>query len=105
MNNIDSGRGVLVQQIDHTTPGLNAGTVCADISGNTFTNIAGQVGDGTIIRIREASNNASGPLNVRQLTPTAAVNANELDDANGVTVAQISLSGAPTFNAGACLLP
>jgi hypothetical protein len=105
VNNIDSGRGVLVQQVDHTTAGLNAGTLCADISGNTFSNIAGQAGDGTIIRVREASNNASGPLNVRQLTPTAAVNANELDDANGVTVAQISLSGAPTFGAGVCTQP
>ena len=35
VNNIDSGHGVLVQQIDHTTAGLNAGTVCAAIYGRT----------------------------------------------------------------------
>ncbi|MGH8596105.1 MAG: hypothetical protein ACREXT_05555, partial [Gammaproteobacteria bacterium] len=105
ITDVDSGRGVLVQQVDHTTAGLNAGTLCADISGNTFANIVGQAGDGTIIRVREASNTAIGPLNVRQLTPTAAVNVNELDDANAITVAQISLSGAPTFNAGICTQP
>jgi len=33
--NSDSGHGVLVQQIDHTTAGLNAGTVCAAIYGRT----------------------------------------------------------------------
>jgi hypothetical protein len=42
---------------------------------------------------------------VRQLAPTAAVNLNELDDANGVTLAQVSLSGAPTFGQPACAQP
>ena len=83
VSNIDSGRGVLVQQIEILSA-HNAGTVCTDINGNTFSNIAGQGGDGTIIRIREATNNTAGPHNVRQLSPTGAVNANELDDSNGI---------------------
>lgn len=105
VKNIDSGRGVFVQQVDMTTANQNAGTLCSDIRSNTFANIVGQGGDGTIIRVRESSNTNVGPHNVTQLSPTATANANELDDANGVTAAQVSLSGTPTFGAGACTQP
>lgn len=80
---IDSGRAVLVQQLDHLPAGGNAGTVCADIGSNTFSNVAGQAGDGTLIRVRRSESSTTKVFNVRQATPTAAAIANELDDANG----------------------
>lgn len=103
---IDSGRAVLVQQIDHLPAGGNAGTVCADIGSNTFSNVAGQAGDGTLIRIRRSESSITKVFNVRQATPTAAAIANELDDANGFNnPLLVSIGGTPTFNAGACAQP
>ncbi len=103
---IDSGRVIAVQQNDHLPAGGNAGTVCADISGNVISNVAGQAGDGTYIRLRRSDNSVTKVFNVRQLTPTAAANVNELDDANGFNnPALVSIGGTPTFNAGTCTQP
>ena len=103
---IDSGRAVLVQQLDHLPAGGNAGTVCAEIGSNTFFNVAGQAGDGTLIRVRRSDSSATKVFNVRQATPTAAAIANELDDANGFNnPLLVSIGDTPTFNAGACAQP
>ncbi len=103
---IDSGRAIAVQQNDHLPADGNAGTVCADIGSNTFSNVAGQAGDGTQIRLRRSESSVTKVFNVRQATPTAAAIANELDDANGFNnPLLVSIGGMPTFNAGACAQP
>ncbi|HEX6085902.1 MAG TPA: Ig domain-containing protein, partial [Thermoanaerobaculia bacterium] len=105
VTNITASRAIIMNQNDIIGGGAH-GTVCVDISGNAFAGIAGQAGDGSIIRLREgAQTGGTATFNVRQLTPTAAANASELDDANGITAAQISISGTPTFNAGTCAQP
>ncbi|HUR83323.1 MAG TPA: hypothetical protein VM733_21370, partial [Thermoanaerobaculia bacterium] len=91
-----AARAIIVQQ------NIGAGTVCADIAGNTLTGILGQAGDGTRIRIRQL---AGGTFNVRQKAATVAVDAQELDDANGSTAAQISVSGTFNYNSGGCTQP
>jgi hypothetical protein len=103
---IDSGRAIVVQQLDHLPAGGNAGTVCADISGNVISNVAGQAGDGTYIRLRRSESSATKVFNVRQAAPTTAATATELDDANGFNdPARVSIGGSPTFNGGACAQP
>jgi hypothetical protein len=106
VNNIDSGRAIAVQQNDFLPAGGNAGTVCADISGNTFSNVAGQAVDGTYIRLRRSESSITKVFNVRQLAATAAADLAELDGANGFNDPnRISVGGTPTFNAGACTQP
>jgi hypothetical protein len=106
ISDIDDGRAILVQALDFLPAGGNAGTVCADIQGNTLSNIAGQAGDGTRIRIRQSATSAPSVFNVRQAQATAGAGATELDDANGFNnPAQISAGGTPTYNAGACVQP
>lgn len=103
---IDNARAIQVEQTDHLPAGGNAGTVCADISGNVLSNVAGNGGDGTQIRVRRSESSVTKVFNVRQATPTAAAIANELDDANGFNnPALVSIGGTPTFNAGACAQP
>jgi Bacterial Ig-like domain (group 3)/Bacterial Ig domain/Calx-beta domain len=84
---------------------LNTGTLCVDIAGNTFANNIGQGGTASLLRVNDPA--GTGTMLVRQLTPSAAANANELDDANGLSFAagQVTVSGAPTFNGGACTQP
>jgi uncharacterized repeat protein (TIGR01451 family) len=88
-------RAIVVQE-------SNSGNVCADIAANTFSGIAGAAGNGQKIRLVK---NAAGTYSVKQKTPTAAVDPLELDDANGITVTEISLSGGPSFNGGSCTQP
>jgi Bacterial Ig domain/Calx-beta domain len=82
---------------------LNTGTLCVDIAGNTFANNIGQGGGPSLLRVNDPA--GTGTMLVRQLTPTGAVDPNQLDDANGLTNAQVTVSGAPTFNGGACNQP
>jgi hypothetical protein len=102
IRNIGS-RGIVVQD-NQNAPNTPAPTVCVDMSGNSFANIAGQAGDGSFVRLRELH----GVFNVRQLAPTTAINAAELDDANSgndPTGTKYAISGTPQFNAGACTQP
>jgi len=88
-------RGIVVQE-------SNSGNVCADIAANTFSGVTGTAGNGQKIRLVK---NAAGTYSVKQKAPTAAVDPLELDDANGITVTEISLSGGPSFNGGSCTQP
>ena len=95
---IDNSRAIVIQD-NQATP---AQFVCANISGNTFSNVAGQAGDGSFMRVRELS----GTFIVTQATPTAAANVAELDDANGFNdPTKINISGGVAFSQAACPLP
>jgi hypothetical protein len=96
-----NARAIILQQ------NVGKGTICADISNNAMSAIAGAAGDGTKVRIRQLS---GGTFNVRQKQATGAVDPAELDDANSVganttTAAQISVSGTFVYNAGTCAQP
>jgi VCBS repeat-containing protein len=98
IRNIGS-RGITVQDNQTLSP---FPTVCANISGNSFSNIAGQAGNGEYMRVRRLN----GTVKVTQATPTSAANAAELDDANGFNdPTKINVTGTVNFNAGACTLP
>ncbi len=87
----DFDRG-LVAQI------LSDGTLCADIAGNTFSNIGGT----TDMRVRITA----GTFNVEQDEPTGANVATELDDANGgASVTVTETSGSINFGAANCSTP
>lgn len=87
----DFDRGLLVQQVN------GGGTLCGNISGNIFSNIAAA----TDIRVRQVT----GTTRITQKTPTGAADPLELDDANGLTPADISISGTINFNGGSCAQP
>ncbi len=106
IRNINSGRAIAVQQQDHLPSGGDAGIVRATISGNVISNVAGQAGDGTYIRLRRSESSTTKVFNVVQLAATGAANASELDDANGFNdVARISVGGSPTYGQAAPPLP
>lgn len=70
--------------------------MCSDIRGNAFSNVAGV----TDLRVRQTA----GTHNNAQKTPTAAIDALELDDANGG--ATVTVTGTINFQAVArCTLP
>ncbi|HEY0324323.1 MAG TPA: Ig-like domain-containing protein [Pyrinomonadaceae bacterium] len=95
VRNITGNRALVVQEV-------NSGHVCADIAGNVFSGVSGAGGNGQEIRLVR---NAAGTYSVKQKQPTAAVDPLELDDANGLTTTDISLSGTITFNSGGCTQP
>ena len=99
VRNIGS-RAIVVQDNQVTAPLFP--TVCVDISGNSFSGIAGQAGNGEFMRVRQLN----GTFKVRQTTPTAVAVATQLDDANGFNdPTKINVSGTVTFNAGPCTQP
>jgi parallel beta-helix repeat protein len=100
ISNIGS-RGIVVQ--DNQDPTLGPfPTVCANISGNSFSNIAGQAGNGEFMRVRRLN----GTVRVTQATPTAAANSAELDDANGFNdPIRINISGTVLFGQTPCITP
>lgn len=96
---VDNSRGIIVQQNNSTAPG----TVCANISGNEFTNVAGNIGDGTTIRLRQL---AGGTFKVPQASAAAIQAANPcLAGACPASPGQISIGGTVTFSQPACTLP
>jgi hypothetical protein len=95
-----AARAIIVQQ-NNSTNATSAGNTCVDISANTMSGIPGQVGDGTFIRLRRLDAN-SGPgdtFRVRQLSLA------DLATQNTVTTTELSVSGAMTYNGGACIVP
>ncbi|MGH3337362.1 MAG: hypothetical protein ACRDPL_00840, partial [Propionibacteriaceae bacterium] len=105
-NTIRDARGsrAITIQDNQSSPNTPAPTVCVDMSGNAFTNIVGQAGDGSFVRLRELN----GVMSVRQVAPTTAANAGELDDVNGgndVTGTRYNISGTPQFGQAACAQP
>ena len=100
---MDGSRAITIQD-NQNAPNAPAPTICVDMSGNSFSNIVGQAGDGSFVRIRELN----GIVNVRQSTPTTSAIAGELDDANSgndVTGTKYAISGSVQFNTGVCTQP
>jgi hypothetical protein len=91
-----NSRGITVNNNSDSNGG--EGTVCSNISGNSFANIAGQAGDGSVMRIGTA---AGTTHKVTQASKAA------LAAANGVTDAQVFEGGigTPTYNQPACPTP
>ncbi|HEY0108181.1 MAG TPA: Ig-like domain-containing protein, partial [Fibrella sp.] len=109
MTNVYTARALIVSQTDYVVgaPAGNAGTVCANISGNTFAGtISGQVvapgnaGNSQRMRLKKNSNATSREFKVTQFDFNTLATAN-----TGVTTGQISISGSPTFNQPACAQP
>jgi Bacterial Ig domain/Bacterial cadherin-like domain len=103
IDDVDNSRAIIVQQ------NVGQGTTCANIARNDMSDIAGNVGDGTKIRIRQL---AGGTFNVTQKQATGVADSAELDDANSppfvtntTTSAQVSASGTFNYNSAACPLP
>jgi methionine-rich copper-binding protein CopC len=84
---------------------LGTGTMCTNISGNTLSAVPN--GSAAELRVRRSPNAGAGAFNVTQLRPTAAANASELDDANGLAVGRVSVveSFPITFGQPACAAP
>ncbi|MGZ8854218.1 MAG: hypothetical protein ACXW2X_12560, partial [Thermoanaerobaculia bacterium] len=95
IRDVYNSNGVFIEQ-----PG--PGSTCANISGNTFSNVAGVSGDGTEIRLR---NTTATAFNVTQTDPAVAADPKRLDTANGLTPADISVSGTVSFNQTPCVIP
>ncbi|HEX8169718.1 MAG TPA: Ig-like domain-containing protein [Thermoanaerobaculia bacterium] len=87
---------------NQSTPNTPAPTVCVDMSGNSFSSVSGQAGNGEEVRLKQLN----GTFNVHQKAPTAGVDSAELDDANGGnSVNQFSLSGTISYNQATCPQP
>jgi hypothetical protein len=103
IRNIGS-RGIALQE-NQVNPAQTPGPfpfLCANVSGNTFSNIAGQAGNGQFMRFRELN----GTVTVTQATPTTAANPTEVDDANGFNdPTKINISGGVAFSQPACPTP
>jgi hypothetical protein len=84
---------------------LNTGALCADISGNSFSNNVGQGGGSSLLRVNRGA--SGGTFNVHQAQPTAAANLAELDDANGLSfpAGQVTVGGTVTFSQPTCAQP
>jgi hypothetical protein len=101
IRNIGS-RGIALQE-NQSNPAQTPGPfLCANVSGNTFSGIAGQAGNGEFMRFRELN----GTVTVTQATPTAAATPGEVDDANGFNdPTKINISGGVAFSQPACPTP
>jgi hypothetical protein len=103
IRNIGS-RGIALQE-NQVNPAQTPGPfpfLCANVSGNTFSGIAGQAGNGEFMRFRELN----GTVTVTQATPTAAASPTEVDDANGFNdPTKVNISGGVSFSQPACPTP
>jgi mucin-19 len=94
IRNINGSRGLVINN-NQNTGGFP--TVNVSVSGNSFSGIAGQAGNGQYLRL---SASGGGTINVTQGQATASAIATELDDANGFNdTTKISI-GTGTFNYG-----
>ncbi|NYT40306.1 S-layer family protein [Sphingomonas sp. R-74633] len=94
IRNINGSRGLLINN-NQNTGGFP--TVNVSVSGNGFSGIAGQAGNGQYMRL---SASGGGTINVTQGQATASAIASELDDANSFNdTTKISI-GTGTFNYG-----
>jgi len=99
INDIFDDRGISISQT------VVGGTLCADISSNMFSgDIRGDSPFGmntSVMRVRQTSGN----FNLKQKEPTAAIDSDELDDANNIEASNITVSGTINFNQGSCAQP
>lgn len=96
IRNINNSRAIAIQDNATTAP---FPTVCANISGNVMSNVAGQAGDGTFVRIRRLN----GTFNVTQAS-LAALEAANTCNAGSCSVL-FAPSGTITYGQPACILP
>lgn len=96
IRDIHNSRAIAIQDNATTAP---FPTVCANISGNVMSNVAGQAGDGTYIRVRRLN----GVFNVTQASLAALEAANTCNggSCNGL----FAPSGTITYGQPACILP
>lgn len=102
-NNVISdigSRAITVQ--DNQVDGPAYPTIRLNLTGNSFTNIAGQAGNGQYLRLRSLN----GSILVTQLLASGSGNAAELDDANGFNdPTKISVSGTILYGQSQPPLP
>ncbi len=96
----NSGARAIIVQQNNNTDTDSAGNTCVDISSNTMSNIPGQAGDGTYIRLRRFDANSTGATFRVKQTSLA-----DLASQNSITTGQLSVSGTMTYNGAACTQP
>ncbi|MGF6429211.1 cadherin domain-containing protein [Bradyrhizobium elkanii] len=107
IQHINGSRGIAIQdnQVTDIANPPGAGpfpTIFLSMAGNSFSNIAGQAGNGQFVRIKESF----GTVKVTQDAPTAGNAGTELDNANGSTdPTKFSISGTVGFTQGTPPLP
>ncbi|MEP9360242.1 right-handed parallel beta-helix repeat-containing protein [Sphingomonas sp. KR3-1] len=94
IRNINGSRGLLINN-NQNTGGFP--TVNVSVSGNSFTGIAGQAGNGQYMRFAATG---GGTINITQGQATSSAIASELDDANGFNDTTKVSIGVGTFNYG-----
>ena len=92
IRNINGSRGLLINN-NQNTGGFP--TVNVSVSGNTFSGIAGQAGNGQYMRFAATG---GGTINITQGQASASAIASELDDANGFNDPTKISIGTGTFN-------
>jgi hypothetical protein len=76
--------------------------LCTSVAGNSLFNVAGAGTPSTKLALILGS---GAVFNVEQKAPTAAVDFNEIDDANGLTPADVGVIGPVSFDQGPCPAP
>jgi hypothetical protein len=102
ISDIAGSRAITIQ--DNQTIAAPFPTIRLNMSGNSFTNIAGQAGNGQFLRLRVLD----GAIQLSQMLATAGAGANELDDLNGFndpTKISTSVGGAGTITYGQSVPP
>jgi len=94
IRNINGSRAIAINN-NQNTGGFP--TVNVSLSGNSFSGIAGQAGNGQYLRF---SASGGGTINITQGQATASAIASELDDANGFNDTTKISVGTGTFNYG-----
>ncbi|CDX25320.1 conserved exported hypothetical protein [Mesorhizobium plurifarium] len=109
-DHINGSRAIAVQdnQVTDIASPPGAGpfpTIWLNLQGNSFSNIAGQAGNGQYVRLKQSY----GVFKVTQSAATVGANAGELDDANGINdptkFSTSSTSGSIQYGQGAAPLP
>ncbi|WP_225248149.1 hypothetical protein [Mesorhizobium sp. J8] len=109
-DHINGSRAITIQdnQVTDIASPPGAGpfpTIWLNLQGNSFSNIAGQAGNGQYVRLKQSY----GVFKVTQSAATAGANAGELDDANGINdptkFSTSSTSGSIQYGQSAAPLP
>ncbi len=94
IDDVYNSRGIIIQQNNSTNTTGSAGITNASISGNDLgNNIVGNIGDGTVIRMRQL---AGGTFNLTQTSVANLATMNTVG-AHTTTTGEISIGGTVTF--------
>jgi hypothetical protein len=96
---MNGSRAITLQDNQSISPASPVPTICANISGNIMSDVVGQAGDGTYVRIRKLN----GIFNVTQASLAALEAANTCQ--GGSCSGLFSPSGTITYGQPACILP